>query len=288
VVRGEGPYPNLAGCEGRVELLRADLLDSDAITRLLSDLRPAEVYNLASVSFVPTSWERPVETARFAAVGVTALLEAIRAIDPTIRLCQASSSEVFGEPSEAPQTERTPLAPLTPYGVAKAYGQLIIRSYRRRYGLHASAAILYNHESPRRPQQFLPSKLARAAARIARGLETEVTVGDLEARRDWGYAPDYVRALWLMLQQPEGDEYVVCSGETHSVAELAELAFAHAGLDWREHVRSDPALLRGSAELHNLVGDPSRAASRLGWLRELDFEGLVERLVDAELARLDA
>jgi GDPmannose 4,6-dehydratase len=287
VVRGEGPYPNLAAVEGQVELHRVDLLDPDAIARLLGDVQPAEVYNLASVSFVPTSWERPVETAQFAAVGVTALLEAIRTVDPAIRFCQASSSEVFGEPQDVPQTERTPLAPVTPYGAAKAYGQLITRSYRRRYRLHASAAILYNHESPRRPPQFLPSKVARAAARIARGLEKELSLGDLDARRDWGYAPDYVRALWLMLQQPEGDEYVICSGETHSVAELAELAFSHAGLDWRQHVRSDPALVRGAAELHNLAGDPERAETRLGWTRELDFKGLVRCLVDAELTRLD-
>ena len=287
VVRGAGPYPNLEAIADRVQLLRTDLLDQASLVRLLAELKPAEVYNLASLSFVPASWEEPVLTAQFGAVGVTALLEAIRKVDSAIRFCQASSSEIFGEPLEAPQTERTPVSPMTPYGIAKTYGHLITRSYRRHHHLHASSAILYNHESPRRPERFLPSKLARAAARIARGIEKEVTVGDLDARRDWGYAVDYVRAMWLMVQHPEPGEYVICSGETHSVGELAEIAFAHVGLDWREHVRSDPALGRGSAELHQLAGDPKHAEEALGWRREVDFKGLIGLLVDAELERID-
>jgi GDPmannose 4,6-dehydratase len=287
IVRGAGPYPNLAEIEHRVQLFRTDLLDQASLIQLLRDVKPAEVYNLASLTFVPASWEEPVRTAEFGAVGVTALLEAIRTVDKGIRFCQASSSEIFGEPLETPQTEQTPVSPLTPYGIAKTYGHLITRSYRRHHQLHASSAILYNHESPRRPERFLPSKLARAAARIAHGIEKEVTVGDLEARRDWGYAVDYVRAIWLMVQQAEAGEYVICSGESHSVGELAEIAFGHVGLDWREHVRSDPALGRRSAELHHLAGDPKHAEVALGWRREVDFKGLIGLLVDAELERID-
>jgi GDPmannose 4,6-dehydratase len=279
-------YENLTGVRDRVRLLRADLLDAPALTRALGDSRPHEVYNLASVSFVPASWEEPVLTAEFAAVGVTVMLEAIRAVDSGIRFYQASSSEIFGEPRESPQNPDTPLSPLTPYGVAKAYGHLITRSYRRRYGLHASTGILYNHESPRRPLDFLPRKVARGAAEISLGLRRELTLGDLDARRDWGYAPDYVRAMWLMLQQDEPEDYVVATGQTHSVGELVEAAFAHAGLDWRAHVRTDESLVRGRAELHNLVGDPSRARERLGWEPTVSFEELVRLLVDADLEQL--
>jgi GDPmannose 4,6-dehydratase len=281
-------YENLAGVRDRIRLLRADLLDAPALTRALEEARPHEVYNLASVSFVPASWDEPVLTAEFAAVGVTVMLEAIRAVDSQIRFYQASSSEIFGEPDEAPQTPDTPLSPLTPYGVAKAYGHMITRSYRRRYGLHASTGILYNHESPRRPLDFLPRKVARGAAEISLGLREGLTLGNLDARRDWGYAPDYVRAMWLMLQQDEPEDYVVATGETHSVGELVEVAFAHAGLEWRAHVRSDESLVRGRAELHNLVGDPSRAQERLGWKPTVSFEQLVRSLVDADLEQLRA
>ena len=235
---------------------------------------------------MPLSWRQPVLTAEFAAVGVTALLEAIRHVDVGIRFYQASSSEIFGEPHETPQSETTPLSPLTPYGVAKAYGHFIIGSYRRRYGLHGSCGILYNHESPRRPADFLPSKVARGAAAIALGLEGELWLGDLDARRDWGYAADYVRAMWLMLQQDEPGDYVIATGETHSVRELVECAFARVGLDWRELVHIDESLKRGRAELHDLVGNPARARERLGWETTVDFEGLVGLLVDAELERL--
>jgi GDPmannose 4,6-dehydratase len=279
-------YQNLRDVRDRLRLLRANLLDAPAITRALEECRPHEVYNLASVSFVPASWEEPVLTAEFAAVGVTVMLEAIRGVDAGIRFYQASSSEIFGEPGEAPQTPDTPLSPLTPYGVAKAYGHMITRSYRRRYGLHASTGILYNHESPRRPLDFLPRKVARGAAEISLGLRTDLTLGDLESRRDWGYAPDYVRAMWLMLQQDEPGDYVVATGHTHSVGDLVEVAFAHVNLDWRAHVRTDPSLVRGRAELHNLVGDPSRARARLGWEPTVTFEELVRLLVDADLAEL--
>jgi len=277
---------NLAGVAGRVELVEADVLDQGAMSRVLGERRPHEVYNLAAPSFVPRSWDEPVRTAEFAAVGVTALLEAIRAVDPAIRFYQASSSEIFGEPRESPQTEATPLAPLTPYGVAKAYGHFITQSYRHRYGLFGCCGILYNHESPRRPLDFLPRKVSRAAAAISLGLEREVALGDLDARRDWGYAVDYVRAMWLMLQAGEPADYVVATGRAHSVGELVELAFAHVGLDWRDHVRTDESLRRGKAELHRLVGDASRARERLAWAPSVTFEELMRLLVDAELARL--
>jgi GDPmannose 4,6-dehydratase len=287
VVRRTGAhYPNLDAIRERIDLVEADLSDQLALVRALRASRPHEVYNLASVSFVPASWEQPVLTAELAAVGVTALLEAIREVDPAIRFYQASSSEIFGEPLQSPQTEATPLSPLTPYGVAKAYAHFIARSYRRRYGLHTSAGILYNHESPRRPFEFVPRKVAHAAAAISLGQEGELWLGDLDSRRDWGYAPDYVRAMWLMVQQDEGDEYVVATGVTHSVRELVDVAFAHVGLDPDEYVHIDESLVRGKAELHNLVGDPSKAKRKLGWQPTVTFEELVQRLVDAEVERL--
>ncbi|HEY2936098.1 MAG TPA: GDP-mannose 4,6-dehydratase [Gaiellaceae bacterium] len=287
VVRRLAPYENLVAIRDRVELIQADLLDQLSLVRALRSSLPQEVYNLASVSFVPASWDQPILTAEFAAVGVTTLLEAIRDVDPAIRFYQASSSEIFGEPAETPQSESTPLAPLTPYGVAKAYGHFITRSYRARYGLHASSGILYNHESPRRPLNFLPRKVAHGAAAIALGLEGELWLGDLDARRDWGYAGDFVRAMWLILQQHEPDDYVIATGEAHSVEELVACAFGRVGLDWREYVHVDESLVRGKAELHHLVGDPSRARERLGWRPSVDFEELVHGLVDAELARLE-
>src|SRR5438876_179635 len=264
VRRRASSYPNLAGISERIEVVQADVNDELALVRALRAFRPHEVYNLASVSFVPMSWEQPVLTAELAAVGATALLEAIREVDPAIRFYQASSSEIFGEPVETPQTERTPLAPLTPYGVAKAYAHFITRSYRRRYGLHASAGILYNHESPRRPLEFVTRKVTNAAARIKLGLDQEVSLGDLDAARDWGYAGDYVRAMWLMLQQPEPEDYVIASGEPHTVRELVDLAFRHAGLDWQDYVRLDPAFLR-PADVSTLCGDATKARLKLGW-----------------------
>ena len=287
IVRREvGAYPNLLAIAARVELIRADVLDQPSLTQTLERYRPHEVYNLAAPSFVPASWEEPVRTAEFAAVGATSLLEAIRAAAPEARLYQASSSEIFGEPREMPQNERTPLTPVTPYGVAKAYAHFIVGSYRRRYGMHASSGILYNHESPRRPLDFLPRKVADAAARVSLGLQEELLLGDLDARRDWGYAGDYVRAMWLMLQQETPGDYVVASGVSHSVEELVACAFEHVGLDWRAYVRIDEALRRGKAELHHLVGDATLARERLGWEPAVDFPELVRLLVDADLAQL--
>ena len=280
-------HANLEAVRDRVELVQVDLLDQRSLEAELARTRPEEVYNLASVSFVPASWEQPVLTAEFAAVGVTTLLEAIRAVDPEIRFYQASSSEIFGEPRESPQTSETALSPLTPYGVAKAYGHFITGSYRRRYGLHASSGILYNHESPRRPLDFVTRKVTHAAASIRLGLQGELWLGDLDSRRDWGYAVDYVRAMWLILQQDEPGDYVIATGETHSVRDLVTIAFGHVGLDWQEYVHTDMSLQRGKAELHNLVGDASKARERLGWKPTVDFEQLVRLLVDADLARLD-
>jgi GDPmannose 4,6-dehydratase len=286
VRRSVSDYPNLAPIRSRIEVLRADLLDQLSLVNALESCRPQEVYNLASVSFVPMSWQQPVLTAEFAAVGATALLEAIRHVDADIRFYQASSSEIFGEPHETPQTEETRLSPLTPYGVAKAYAHFMCASYRKLYGLHASAGILYNHESPLRPVDFLPRKVAHAAAAISLGLEGELWLGDLDSRRDWGYAGDYVRAMWLMLQQPESGDYVIASGESHSVRDLVECAFERVGLDWREFVHIDESLRRGRAELHDLVGNPAKARERLGWAPTVSFDELVHMLVDAELARL--
>ena len=285
---GAAAGPNLAAVEGRITLCAADLLAEAQLGDLIASFAPDEIYNLAAPSFVPRSWDEPVATAEFAAVGATALLEAVRRRRPEARVYQASSSEIFGEPRETPQTELTPLSPLTPYGVAKAYAHFIVGSYRVRYGLHASSGILYNHESPRRPLDFLPRKVAAGAAAISLGLQQELVLGDLDARRDWSYAGDSVRAMWLMLQQDEPGDYVIASGVLHSVRDLVAAAFAHVGLDWQEHVRVDPAFLRGKAELHDLVGDASKARTRLGWVPDVGFEQLVQLLVDADLERLRA
>lgn len=282
----EASHENLAAVDGRIHLISADLLDPASLVAALTEARPDEVYNLAAPSFVPMSWHQPVLTAQFAAVGATAILEAIRDTAPETRFYQASSSEIFGEPRETPQTELTPLSPVTPYGVAKAYAHFIVGSYRRRYGLFACSGILYNHESPRRPLDFVTRKIAHGAASISLGLSEELTLGALDARRDWGYAPDYVRAMWLMLQQDEPGDYVVATGTLNSVRDLVETAFGHLGLDWEKHVRVDQNLKRGKAELHNLVGDPSRARARLEWDPSVDFDRLVRLLVDAEVAQL--
>jgi GDPmannose 4,6-dehydratase len=281
-------FPNLRGLEGRARLVQADVLDELSLVDVLTEAAPHEVYNLASPSFVPMSWQQPVLTAEFAAVGCTALLEAIRRVDDSIRFYQASSSEIFGEPRSVPQDENTPLHPVTPYGVAKAYAHFITLSYRRRYGLHASSGILYNHESPRRPLEFVTRKIAHGAAAVSLGLETHLALGSLDARRDWGFAGDYVRAMWLMLQLDEPGDFVIASGVSHSVRDLAQAAFARVGLDWAEHVVVDEALVRGKAELHDLVGDASKARELLGWSPSLAFEDLVNLLVDADLERLEA
>jgi GDPmannose 4,6-dehydratase len=259
-----------------------DLLDSDAVRSCLQQHAPREIYNLASPSFVPRSWDMPVDIACLGAVGVTVMLEAIREVDPTIRFFQASSADVFGVPAETPQSESTPFRPTSPYGAAKAYASFMTSAYRARYGLHASYGILFNHESPRRSTEFLPAKVAHGVAAIAAGRESELVLGDLHAQRDWGYAPDYVEAMWLMLQQEEAGDYVVATGEVHSVQELVEIAFQHVGLDWHDHVRVDESLVRGQD--YQLVGEASRARERLGWRPTVTFEQLVALLVDAACA----
>ena len=289
-VRGDpaGHFENLSAVRNQIELVRADLLDEASLKRALAECEPDEVYNLASVSFVPASWDEPVLTARFAAVGVTSLLEAIRSVDPGIRFYQASSSEIFGAPTTVPQGESTPLAPVTPYGVAKAYGHLIVRSYRLRYGLFACSGIMFNHESWRRPVAFVTRKIAHAAAAISLGLEHKLELGDLEARRDWGFAGDYVRAMWLMMQQAEPDDYVVATGQTHSVRELAEWAFARVGLEPCDYVDVDESLKRGPAELHDLVGDATKARTLLNWEPSMPLPELIGVMVDTDLERLRA
>jgi GDPmannose 4,6-dehydratase len=278
----------LAPLEGRVTLVEADLLDHAALVAALQETRATEVYNLAAPSFVPRSWDEPILTAEFAAVGATSMLEAIREVDPGIRFYQASSSEIFGEPRETPQTEETAPSPVTPYGVAKAYAHFIAGSYRRKYGMFTCCGILYNHESPLRPVDFLPRKVSHAAAAISLGLEDELVLGDLSARRDWGYAGDYVRAMWLMLRCDQPGDYVVATGVSHSVEELVACAFDAVSLDWREHVRTDPTLFRGTSELHDLVGDASKARRVLGWEPEVGFRELLTLMVEADLARLQA
>jgi len=280
------PTENLAAIRDRVELAQLDLGRLDAVEAALRSWAPDEVYNLASVSLVPLSWEDPLASATLGVQGVTSLLEAIRRADPTIRFLQASSAEIFGQPRESPQTEATPVAPVSPYGAVKAYGHFLTGAYRRRYGLHACSAILFNHESPRRPESFVTRKVARAAARISAGLERELRIGSLEPRRDWGYAGDTVRAMWLALEAGEPDDYVIATGESHSVRELVELAFAHAGLDWRDHVVVDEELVRGASEIWLQAGDASRARARLGWEPTVSFPELVRLLVDAELERV--
>jgi GDPmannose 4,6-dehydratase len=265
-----------------LELVQADLLDEQSLINVLRRLRPREVYNLAAQSFVPTSWDQPILTAEFNAVGVTRLLEALRLVDPSIRLYQASSSEMFGKVREVPQTEQTPFYPRSPYGVAKVYGHYITVNYRESYGLFACSGILFNHESPRRGKEFVTRKISDAVARIALGVAHELRLGNLAARRDWGYAKDYVRAMWLMLQQDQPDDYVVATGEDHSVQEAAEVAFAHVGLDWRAYVHEDAALLR-PAEVDHLIGNAAKARAGLAWKPTVTFRELIELMVDADL-----
>jgi GDPmannose 4,6-dehydratase len=269
----------------RLELVQADLLDQMSLIRLLREVRPSEVYNLAAMSFVPTSWEQPVLTAEFTATGVTRLLEALREVCPEARFYQASSSEMFGKVRETPQRETTPFYPRSPYGVAKVYGHFITVNYRESYGLFACSGILFNHESPRRGLEFVTRKITHGVARIKLGLDHELRLGNLQARRDWGFAGDYVRAMWLMLQQDEPDDYVIGSGEAHSVEEFVSIAFDHAGLDWRRHVVVDPKFYR-PAEVDLLLADPSRARARLGWQPEVSFEQLARRMVDSDLDAL--
>jgi len=277
-------FERIEHIRSRLDLRQADLLDQLSLIQLIEDTRPHEVYNLAAQSFVPTSWTQPVLTGEFTALGVTRLLDAIRLVDRTIRFYQASSSEMFGKVRETPQTENTPFHPRSPYGVAKVYGHAITVNYRESYNLFACCGILFNHESPRRGLEFITRKVTDGVARIKRGLQSELRLGNLEARRDWGYAGDYVQAMWLMLQQEQPDDYVVATGETHSVQELVELAFGYAGLDWRRHVVID-ASLRRPAEVDFLLGDAAKARQKLGWAPKLGFTELIRLMVDADLAR---
>jgi GDPmannose 4,6-dehydratase len=270
----------------RVEILQGDLLDQNSLAQALRDAQPTEVYNLAAQSFVPTSWNQPVLTGEFTALGVTRLLEAIRQVDPAIRFYQASSSEMFGKVTEAPQHELTNFHPRSPYGVAKVYGHWITINYRESYGMYAVSGILFNHESERRGLEFVTRKISHGAARIKLGLAEQLPLGNLEAKRDWGFAGDYVRAMWMMLQQPEPDDYVIATGETHSVRDFCEIAFARLGLDYRRHVVVDAAFVR-PAEVDLLVGDATKATERLGWSPTVSFPELIEMMVDADLARLE-
>jgi GDPmannose 4,6-dehydratase len=278
-------FERIEHLRGQVELRQADLLDQLSLIELVRDFRPAEVYNLAAQSFVPTSWNQPMLTAEFDAVGVTRMLEAIRLVDPTIRFYQASSSEMFGKVREVPQRETTAFHPRSPYGVAKVYGHYITVNYRESYGIFACSGILFNHESPRRGLEFVTRKVTDGVARVKLGLAKELALGNLDAKRDWGFAGDYVEAMWLMLQQPEADDYVVAMGENHTVRELVEVAFSHVGLDWQRFVRTDPNLLR-PAEVDTLIGDPAKARERLGWRPRVSFAELVATMVDADVARL--
>ena len=271
----------------RVRIVAADLLDQHSLTMVLQDVQPDEIYNLAAQSFVPTSFTQPVLTGEFTALGVTRILEAMRLVSPKARFYQASSSEMFGKVTETPQRESTPFYPRSPYGVAKLYGHWITVNYRESYGLYAASGILFNHESPRRGIEFVTRKVSDGVARIVRGLATELRLGNLEARRDWGFAGDYVDAMWRMLQQPEPSDCVVGTGVTHSVGDLVRVAFAHVGLDWQDYVKVDPLFYR-PAEVDILLADPTKARTALGWEPAVSFERLVTMMVDADLERLAA
>ena len=268
----------------RLTLHPADLLDQLSLIKVIDEVRPAELYNLGAMSFVPASWDQPMLTGEFNAQGVTRVLEAIRQVDTSIRMYQASSSEMFGKVREVPQTEGTPFYPRSPYGVSKVYGHYITVNYRESYDLFAVSGILFNHESPRRGLEFVTRKVTDGVARIKCGLAASLSLGNLDARRDWGFAGDYVHAMWLMLQQERADDYVIATGKSHSVRELVEVAFAHAGLDWQKYVKTDAKFLR-PAEVDLLVGDPSKAKAALGWTPQVDFTGLVKMMVDADIER---
>jgi GDPmannose 4,6-dehydratase len=271
--------------QDRMTLVSGDLVDEISLINALRDYRPSEVYNLAAQSFVQTSWTQPVLTGEITSLGVTRLLDAIRIVDPEIRFYQASSSEMFGRVQAVPQNETTPFYPRSPYGVAKVYGHWITVNYRESYGLHASSGILFNHESPRRGLEFVTRKVTHGVARIKAGLDDQLRLGNLDAQRDWGFAADYVRAMWMMLQRETPDDFVIATGETHSVRELCDVAFSVAGLNYEDHVVIDPAFIR-PAEVDLLVGDPSKAHRELGWKCEVDFHGLIEMMVAADIDAL--
>lgn len=278
-------FERISHIQDRIELLPGDLTDQNSLLTALQEARPDEVYNLAAQSFVQTSWNQPILTGDVTALGVTRMLEAVRVVDPAIRFYQASSSEMFGKVQAVPQNEETPFYPRSPYGVAKVYGHWATVNYRESYGLFAVSGILFNHESPRRGLEFVTRKVTDAVARIRLGMATELRLGNLDARRDWGFAGDYVRAMWLMLQQERPEDYVIGTGQTWSVQDLVEAAFSYADLDWREHVVQDPRFMR-PAEVDLLISDPSRARTELGWEPEVGFLDLVRMMVDADLERL--
>jgi len=278
-------FERIAHIQDQMTLVPGDLLDEMSLIGLLREHRPSEVYNLAAQSFVQTSWGQPVLTGETTALGVTRLLDAIRFVDPEIRFYQASSSEMFGKVREVPQNETTPLYPRSPYGVAKVYGHWITVNYRESYDLHASSGMLFNHESPRRGLEFVTRKVSHGVARVVCGMDDKLALGNLDSQRDWGYAGDYVRAMWLMLQRDEPDDFVVATGETHSVRQLCEIAFAHASLDWQEHVVVDDRFLR-PAEVDLLVGDATKARNVLGWEQTVDFAELVAMMVDSDVEQL--
>jgi GDPmannose 4,6-dehydratase len=279
-------WERIGHLQDQITFVHGDLLDQVSILTILQEYQPHEVYNLAAQSFVPTSWQQPVLTGEFTAIGVTRMLDAVRIIDPEIRFYQASSSEMFGKVMETPQRESTPFYPRSPYGVAKVYGHWITVNYRESYGLHATSGILFNHEGPRRGIEFLPRKVSNAVAKIKLGLSDELRLGNLDAKRDWGYAGDYVEAMWMMLQQDEPDDYVVATGETHSVREFCQLAFDRAGLDWEKYVVVDERFFR-PAEVDLLVGDATKAREKLGWKPQTTFPELVNLMVDADVALLE-
>ena len=280
-------YDRVEHIRDQIRFVQADLLDQPSLTQALLESEPDEVYNLAAQSFVPTSWTQPVLTAEFTAVGVTRLLEAIKQVNTEIRFYQASSSEMFGKVLEVPQTEVTPFYPRSPYGVAKVYGHYITVNYRESYGMHCSSGILFNHESPRRGLEFVTRKVTDAVARIKLGLATELPMGNLDAKRDWGFAGDYVEAMWLMLQQDAGDDYVVATGETHTVERLVDIAFSHVDLDWTDYVTLDERFVR-PAEVDLLIGNSAKAKATLGWEPKVGFSDLVVMMVDSDLQRLRA
>ena len=278
-------FERIDNIKGRIELKQADLLDQLSIIDAIKESEPDEIYNLAAQSFVPTSWTQPILTGEFTALGVTRVLEAIRHINKKIKFYQASSSEMFGKVQQVPQTEKTPFYPRSPYGVAKVYGHWITVNYRESYNIFACSGILFNHESPRRGREFVTRKVTEGAAKIKLGLAKELRLGNLEAKRDWGYAKDYVRAMWLMLQQKEPSDYVIATGKEHSVQELVEIAFGRLGFKWKDYVVIDPALLR-PAEVDHLVGDHSKAKKELGWEPQVSFQELIEMMVEADMERL--
>jgi GDPmannose 4,6-dehydratase len=280
-------YERIEHLLDRIEVVAADLLDQHSLTVVLQDTRPDEVYNLAAQSYVPTSWTQPVLTGEFTALGVTRILEAIRLVHPTARFYQASSSEMFGRVTETPQRETTSFYPRSPYGVAKVYGHWITVNYRESYNLYAVSGILFNHESPRRGIEFVTRKVTDGVARIKLGMARQISLGNLDARRDWGFAGDYVDAMWRMLQQPAPQDYVIGTGQTHSVRELVEAAFSHVGLDWQKHVVTDPRFMR-PAEVDLLLADPGKARQDLGWIPQVNFQQLIAMMVDADLERLSA